>query len=156
VFENFQKISSKKSKFSFFSKVSKKSKFLFLSSSNLDQEWGCVILREIDSLLKIYWSIVCIPPSIFCIPHCGYFLPLSLISQTLVAWASAEIFPGEEHGRDFAYLFLVVGDACIANWRIQKRKCRMWRQQLHTVFSLKETLHWANFCFSEHGYCKTE
>ena len=46
---------------------------------------------------------------------------------------------------------------CNANWRIQKRKCPMLRQHLHTVFSpCKKTLHWANVCFSEHGYFKTE
>ena len=27
------------------------------------QDWGCVILREIDFLLKIYWSIPCLHPS---------------------------------------------------------------------------------------------
>ena len=27
------------------------------------QDWGCVILREIDFLLKIFWSIPCLHPS---------------------------------------------------------------------------------------------
>jgi len=29
----------------------------------LNKDWGCVILREIDFLLKIYWLIPCLHPS---------------------------------------------------------------------------------------------
>ena len=41
-------------------------------------------------------------------------------------------------------------------WTYTKRKCPVLRQQLQTVFSCKKTLHWANVCFSEHGYLKIE
>ena len=38
-------------------------KFSPVSSACNFQDWGCVILREIDFLLKICWSIPCLHPS---------------------------------------------------------------------------------------------
>ena len=39
------------------------SKFLIAIRFYLNKDWGCVILREIDFLLKICWSIPCLHPS---------------------------------------------------------------------------------------------
>ena len=47
-------------------------------SSNF-QDWGCVILREIDFLLKICWSIPCLHPSWKV--HTAYFCHFSMFSN---------------------------------------------------------------------------
>ena len=50
------------------------------------------------------------------------------------AWPSAEIFPGA--GKVDIFLSFSGCWRCNANGRIQKRKCQMLRQKLHTVLSL--------------------
>jgi len=49
--------------------------------------------------------------------------------------------------RHFAYLFQAVVDAMQMD---VYEKSPVLQQQLYTWFSLKEALHWANVCFSEH------
>ena len=54
------------------------------------QDWGCVILREIDFLLKIYWSIPCLHPSwkVHTWTMCAYYL---FLTQANVRWRRTTI-----------------------------------------------------------------
>ena len=63
------------------------------------QNWGCVILREIDFLLKICWSIPCIHPSwkvhtklCFNINLAMYDLPSSMKSSSQKTWKTSLLF----------------------------------------------------------------
>ena len=54
-----------------------------VSSAFNFQDWGCVILREIDFLLKICWSIPCLHPSWKVHTWIGVEYSLTYVSFTL-------------------------------------------------------------------------
>jgi len=109
-----------------------------------------------DSLLaKICsWFVVSakvLPETSFCLSNRG---------TSLLAWASAEIFPGQN--RHFAYPFQVVDDATQVDVHktlypfYTTKKMLNFTATVANCFSSTKILHWANVCFNEHGYFKTE
>jgi len=57
--------------------------------------------------------------------------------------------------RHFAYLFLVVGDVTQIDVD-KKENVQCYGNSCIQCFPGKKTLHWANVCFSEYGFFKTE
>jgi len=68
------------------------------------------------------------------------------VPASLRPWASAEILPGGEQRRHFAYLFQFVGEASAMQMDVHK-KCPMLWQQLHKIFSLQENFTLRKYLF---------
>ena len=63
-------------------------------------------------------------------------------------------FCKERQSRHFASLCQVVGDA--TQMDVPKKDVQCYGKSCTQCFLCKETLHWTNVCFSEHGYFKIE
>jgi len=80
-----------------------------------------------------------------------FFIPKSKHSRT---WASPEMFPGGQ-SRHFVYFFWLLTMQRKLTYT-KKENVQCYGNSCIKCFPCKNTLHWANVCFSEHGYFKTE
>jgi len=81
----------------------------------------------------------------------AYSTNSSAIRKRFTHGRPQKFFQGGQ-SRHFAYLFLVVGDAT----QIDVDKKENIQCYGNSCMPCKKTLYWANVCFSEHGYIKTE
>jgi len=112
-----------------------------------------------DCILLPFFSVYCI--ECFLSSSCSFIShpALSNLAWPLYMlwspWASAEIFPGGGKVNILLILFQVVGDATQMDVD-KKENAHCYVNNCIQCFPCKKTLQWANVCFSEHGYFKTE
>jgi len=87
-------------------------------------------------------------------PPCQFYLALPHLRRGAVKGVRAEIFP---EGAKSTFCLSFSGCwRCNANGRIQKINVQCCDNSCIQCFPCKKILHWANVCFSECGYFKTE